>query len=52
MTPLLAGVPLGDPKKLAKPPHIAEELLDVTDQLEELEAMGGQPWWERFDFPG
>jgi tetratricopeptide (TPR) repeat protein len=46
---LLAGVPLGNPKKLAKSPHIAAELLDVTDQLEELGALGGQPWWEKFD---
>jgi len=46
---LLAGAPLGNPKKLAKSPHIAEELLDVTDQLEELGALGAQPWWEKFD---
>jgi tetratricopeptide (TPR) repeat protein len=46
---LLAGVPLGNPKKLTKSPHITGELLDVNDQLEELEALGGVPWWERFD---
>jgi hypothetical protein len=40
---------LENPKKLTKSPHITGELLDVTDQLEELEALGGHPWWERFD---
>ena len=46
---LLGGVPLGNPKKLAKSPHLAKELLNVNDQLENLEALGGQPWWEGFD---
>ncbi len=46
---LLSDVPLGKLKKLVKTPHIAEELMDVTDQLEEFVALEGQPWWERFD---
>ena len=46
---LLAGMPVGNLKKLAKLPYAAEELLDVTDQLEALGALGGQPWWEKFE---
>lgn len=46
---LLSGVPLGNLKKFAKSPNIAAELFDVTDQLEDLEALEGQPWWEKFD---
>lgn len=48
---LLAGVSLGNPKKLTKSVRITGELVDVTDQLQEFEALGGQPWWERFDAP-
>ncbi|MEO7099730.1 MAG: tetratricopeptide repeat protein [Luteolibacter sp.] len=46
---LLSGVPLENVKKLAKSPHITGELLDVSDQLEDFDALEGQPWWEKFD---
>jgi tetratricopeptide (TPR) repeat protein len=46
---LLSGASLGNLKKLAKAPHTAEELMDVTDQLEDFENLGAQPWWEKFD---
>lgn len=46
---LLSGVPVGNLKRLAKSPHVAEELIDVSDQLEEFENLGGPPWWERFE---
>jgi hypothetical protein len=28
---------------------ITEELLDVAGQLESLEALGGPPWWEKYE---
>ena len=46
---LLSGASLGNLKRLAKAPHTVEELMDVTDQLEELENLGGRPWWEKFE---
>jgi hypothetical protein len=46
---LLSGASLGNLKKLAKAPHTAEELIDVTDQLEDFENLGGRPWWEKLE---
>ncbi len=46
---LLNSMPMGNLKKIAKLPHIAGELLDVSDQLGDLEVLEGQPWWEKFD---
>ena len=46
---LLSGASLGNLKRLAKAPHTTEELMDVTDQLENFENLGGRPWWEKFE---
>jgi tetratricopeptide (TPR) repeat protein len=45
---LLSGVSVGNLKKLAKMPHTVKELVDVTGQLDDLERVGGRPWWEKF----
>ncbi|MEY3898171.1 MAG: hypothetical protein RLZZ214_3692 [Verrucomicrobiota bacterium] len=46
---LLSGASPGNLKKIAKSSHLIEELIDVTDQLEEVELLDGLPWWEKFE---
>ena len=46
---LLGGASVGKLEKHAKAPRIAEELMDVTDQMEDFEAEGRQAWWEEFE---
>jgi tetratricopeptide (TPR) repeat protein len=46
---LLSGVSLGNLKKFIKAPHIAEELMDVTDQLEDSGFVKGRAWWDKFE---
>jgi tetratricopeptide (TPR) repeat protein len=48
---MLSGVSVGNLKKLANAPHTFGELMDVTNQLDDLERVGGCPWWEKFDDP-
>ncbi len=42
---LMAGVSPGNLKRLAKAPHIKEELIDVADQLEDFDLAEASPWW-------
>lgn len=46
---LLGGAAVGNLKKVAKLPNITEELIDVTDQLEDLMMVGDRAWWEKFE---
>lgn len=46
---LLSGTSPGNLKKIAKAPHIIEELIHVTDQLEDFGLVGEHPWWEEFE---
>jgi hypothetical protein len=46
---LLSGTSPGNLKKIAKAPHIIEELIHVTDQLEDFGLVGERPWWEKFE---
>ena len=48
---MLSGVSVGNLKKLSNAPHTVEELMDVTDQLDDLELVGELPWWEKFENP-
>ena len=46
---LLNGVSLGNMKKLARTPQFVEELIDVTDQLDDFESLEELPWWEKLE---
>jgi hypothetical protein len=46
---LLNGVSPGNLKKFIKAPHIAEELMDVTDQLEDAGFDIGRAWWVKLE---
>lgn len=48
---MLSGVSVGNLKKIAKAPLMVEELMDVTDQLDDLGLVGELPWWEKFENP-
>lgn len=45
---LLSGVPIGNMKKLIRERHYYEELVDVTDQLEDHTLLAQPPWWQKF----
>lgn len=46
---MMSGVSVGNLKKLSKTPHIVEELMDVTGQLDDLELVSELSWWEKFE---